>query len=183
MQVVAELQAAGLNPEAISGIMAAMQVRSLEDLQQLLGDDTPAVQQLQRLFRLARGYGFQDWVVFDASVVRGLAYYTGKHWNLAYCSFQSVGTWRTVPFSQWEPDVVFLQSVENIWYVLVCGSVTHYFCPVCGNLSLRWVSKLSLSMYAYSLVQAEMFNIVANVSISLQQHSVVSDDACLLLVV
>lgn len=75
--VVAELQAAGLNPEAISGIMAAMQVRSLEDLQQLLGDDTPAVQQLQRLFQLASGYGFQDWLVFDASVVRGLAYYTG----------------------------------------------------------------------------------------------------------
>ena len=59
LQVVAELQAAGLNPEAISGIMAAMQVRSLEDLQQLLGDDTPAVQQLQCLFRLAEGYGFK----------------------------------------------------------------------------------------------------------------------------
>jgi histidyl-tRNA synthetase len=92
LQVAAELQAAGLNPEAISGIMAAMQVRSLEDLQQLLGDDTPAVQQLQRLFWLAEGYGFQDWLVFDASIVRGLAYYTGQRWNLTYCSFQSVGT-------------------------------------------------------------------------------------------
>lgn len=58
--------------------MAAMQVRSLEDLQQLLGHDTPAVQQLQRLFRLAEGYGFRDWLVFDASIVRGLAYYTGQ---------------------------------------------------------------------------------------------------------
>jgi len=93
---VAELQAAGLNPEAISGIMPAMQVRSLQDLQQLLGDNTPAVQQLQRLFRLAEGYGFQDWLVFDASIVRGLAYYTGQHWNLAYCDFQSVVIWRTV---------------------------------------------------------------------------------------
>jgi len=92
LQVAAELQAAGLNPEAISGIMAAMQVRSLEDLQQLLGDDTPAVQQLQRLFWLAEGYGFRDWLVFDASIVRGLAYYTGQRWNLTYCSFQSVGT-------------------------------------------------------------------------------------------
>ena len=103
LQVAAELQAAGLNPEAISGIMAAMQVRSLEDLQQLLGDDTPAVEQLQRLFWLAEGYGFQDWLVFDASIVRGLAYYTGQRWNpdilflsvcgnLMCCSFQSVGT-------------------------------------------------------------------------------------------
>lgn len=54
-----------------------MQVRSLEDLQHLLGSDSTAVQQLQRLFQLAQGYGYQDWLVFDASVVRGLAYYTG----------------------------------------------------------------------------------------------------------
>lgn len=55
-----------------------MQVRSLEDLQQLLGNDSTAVQQLQRLFQLAQGYGYQDWLVFDASIVRGLAYYTGQ---------------------------------------------------------------------------------------------------------
>ena len=112
LQVVAELQAAGLNPEAISGIMAAMQVRSLEDLQQLLGDDTPAVQQLQRLFRLAEGYGFQDWLVFDASIVRGLAYYTGQQskpvvlfisvpCNRTFLSIESVGTWPTGLFSLW----------------------------------------------------------------------------------
>ena len=74
---MAELQAAGLNPEAISGMMAAMRVRSHGDLQQMLGDDTPAVLQLQRLFWLAEGYGFQDWLAFDTSIVRGLAYYTG----------------------------------------------------------------------------------------------------------
>ncbi len=58
--------------------MAALQVRSLEDLQQLLGHDNTAVQQLQRLFQLAEGYGYRDWLVFDASIVRGLAYYTGQ---------------------------------------------------------------------------------------------------------
>ena len=102
---MAELQAAGLDSEAISGIMAAMQVRSLEDLQQLLGDNTPAVQQLQCLFRLAEGYGFHDWLVFDASIVRGLAYYTGQHWDVAYFSF-----------SLWEPDILIL---------LVCGKLRH----------------------------------------------------------
>ena len=77
IQVETELQAAGLSEGAISGIMAAMQVRSLQDLESLLGNDNTAVQQLQRLFELAAGYGYDDWLVFDASIVRGLAYYTG----------------------------------------------------------------------------------------------------------
>ena len=76
-QVETELKGAGLSEEAISGIMAAMQVRSIQDLAGLLGEDNTAVQQLQRLFELAAGYGYDDWLVFDASIVRGLAYYTG----------------------------------------------------------------------------------------------------------
>ncbi|PNH06479.1 Histidine--tRNA ligase [Tetrabaena socialis] len=36
-----------------------------------------AVDELQRLFALADGYGFREWLLFDPSVVRGLAYYTG----------------------------------------------------------------------------------------------------------
>ena len=77
LQVETELHAAGLSSDAISGIMGAMQMRSLEDVQQLLGQDNEAVRQLQRLFQLAEGYGFRDWLVYDASIVRGLAYYTG----------------------------------------------------------------------------------------------------------
>ena len=32
---------------------------------------------LKTLFSHAEAYGFGDWLVFDASVVRGLSYYTG----------------------------------------------------------------------------------------------------------
>lgn len=32
--------------------------------------------QLRLLFEHAEAYGYRDWLVFDASVVRGLAYYT-----------------------------------------------------------------------------------------------------------
>ncbi len=35
-------------------------------------------QELQRLFQLLEAYGCADWLVFDASIMRGLAYYTGK---------------------------------------------------------------------------------------------------------
>ena len=37
-----------------------------------------AVADLQRLFELVGAYGFSEWLVFDASIIRGLAYYTGK---------------------------------------------------------------------------------------------------------
>eukprot|EP00960_Hanusia_phi_P069824 767175-Hanusia_phi.AAC.3 len=33
--------------------------------------------QLKQLMAYAEAYGFRDWLIFDASVVRGLAYYTG----------------------------------------------------------------------------------------------------------
>jgi histidyl-tRNA synthetase len=36
-----------------------------------------AVQELEQLFKLAEAYGFSEWLLLDASVVRGLAYYTG----------------------------------------------------------------------------------------------------------
>lgn len=52
-------------------------MRSLDELEALLGPGSEAVADLRRLWSLADGYGFADWLVFDASVVRGLAYYTG----------------------------------------------------------------------------------------------------------
>lgn len=50
----------------------------MEELEALLGADCAAVADLRTLFDLAAAYGYADWLVFDASVVRGLAYYTGE---------------------------------------------------------------------------------------------------------
>ena len=36
------------------------------------------MQDLRRLFELVAAYGHADWVTFDASIIRGLAYYTGE---------------------------------------------------------------------------------------------------------
>jgi histidyl-tRNA synthetase len=64
---------------AHAGILSALSCKSLDQLQELLGPEgSAALSDLQQLWRLADGYGFQDWLVFDASVVRGLAYYTGE---------------------------------------------------------------------------------------------------------
>merc|ERR1712188_82528 len=36
-----------------------------------------SINEMKEVFALADCYGFGDWLIFDASVVRGLAYYTG----------------------------------------------------------------------------------------------------------
>lgn len=51
--------------------------KSIESIRGVLGPESEAVQQLEQLMDLCEAYGIADWVLFDASVVRGLAYYTG----------------------------------------------------------------------------------------------------------
>ncbi|GJP59423.1 hypothetical protein CLOP_g12017 [Closterium sp. NIES-67] len=60
-----------------------MKITSLQQLREHLAasgvpeSGSAAVGDLERLFVLAEAHGFADWLEFDASVVRGLAYYTG----------------------------------------------------------------------------------------------------------
>lgn len=72
-----ELAALQVPSDAIDGILEALTLKSLDDLEDLVGAESGAVAELKQLFALADGYGFSDWLNFDASVVRGLAYYTG----------------------------------------------------------------------------------------------------------
>ncbi|KXZ54423.1 hypothetical protein GPECTOR_5g77 [Gonium pectorale] len=76
-KVEEELAALGVPAATIDGVLSALSLRSLEALGDLVGRDSEAVADLNRLFELAEGYGYKDWLVFDPSVVRGLAYYTG----------------------------------------------------------------------------------------------------------
>ena len=76
-QVVEQLAALGVSAEATDKVLAAMAVSSIDQLEQLVGAETAAVVEMQRLFQLAEGYGYASWLQFDASIVRGLAYYTG----------------------------------------------------------------------------------------------------------
>jgi histidyl-tRNA synthetase len=55
----------------------ALSLRTVDELEALLGADNEAVADLRRLFTLAEAHGYAGWLLFDASVVRGLAYYTG----------------------------------------------------------------------------------------------------------
>ncbi|KAG2489681.1 hypothetical protein HYH03_011790 [Edaphochlamys debaryana] len=76
-KVEEELAAIGVPPATVDGVLGALGLRSVEELGALLGPESEAVAELGRLFELAEGYGYKDWLSFDPSVVRGLAYYTG----------------------------------------------------------------------------------------------------------
>ena len=83
----------GLSPEVADTIVAATGAKTLEEFADIAGvGESAEVQELRRLFDLAEDYGFADWLQFDASVVRGLAYYTG----VVFEGFDRAGVLRAV---------------------------------------------------------------------------------------
>ena len=75
--IEAQLSELGLSTEAISRISTVLAITDIDSLKSSLSSESSAVSELQSLFSLCDSYGISDWVSFDASVVRGLAYYTG----------------------------------------------------------------------------------------------------------
>ena len=75
--VQAQLTDLGLSSNSISTILSVLGITDLDSLSFALNSDSEALIELQSLFSLCESYGISDWVSFDASVVRGLAYYTG----------------------------------------------------------------------------------------------------------
>ncbi|XP_066308280.1 histidine--tRNA ligase, chloroplastic/mitochondrial-like [Miscanthus floridulus] len=76
-EIEKELISTGLSSEAVQGIIDVLSLKSLSKLEEVLGSGVEAVADLKKLFSFAEQYGYADWICFDASVVRGLAYYTG----------------------------------------------------------------------------------------------------------
>jgi len=79
---VSELLVAPAGPVALAPADARFLVdwlglRSLEQAAAAAPAGSPAAASLRELFELLDAYGVADRVVFDASIVRGLAYYTG----------------------------------------------------------------------------------------------------------
>ena len=72
-----QLTELGHNSDAISKIQSILGIKNMDELANSLGKESPAVSELISLFASIDSYGILEWVEFDASVVRGLAYYTG----------------------------------------------------------------------------------------------------------
>ncbi len=74
-QQLAEL---GHDSHAIQTIQNILGIKDMSDLTSALEDESIAVSELNYLFDSIDSYGISEWVEFDASIVRGLAYYTGS---------------------------------------------------------------------------------------------------------
>lgn len=75
--VQGDLEELGLDRSVVEKLTKVLTTKSIDALKETLGEDSEAVQQLEKFLNLCEAYGVQDWILFDASVVRGLAYYTG----------------------------------------------------------------------------------------------------------
>ena len=72
-----QLASLGIENEAIETIQSTLGIKDMESLRSMLGKESPAVVELTSLFSALDAYGISEWIEFDASIVRGLAYYTG----------------------------------------------------------------------------------------------------------
>lgn len=83
----------GLEADVGQRIVQATGAKSLDEFAELAGvGESEEVKELRRLFELAADYGYADWLQFDASVVRGLAYYTG----VVFEGFDRAGVLRAI---------------------------------------------------------------------------------------
>ena len=78
VEVVSEqLSDLGLEEKAVQTIQDTLVIKDMSSLEKILGKDSEAVKELTSLFSALDAYGISEWIEFDASIVRGLAYYTG----------------------------------------------------------------------------------------------------------
>ena len=73
-----QLSDLGHSSEVISKIQSVLGIKDIDDLTNALEKDSAAITELTTLFDLVDSYGMSEWLQFDASIVRGLAYYTGS---------------------------------------------------------------------------------------------------------
>jgi len=86
-------QKVGLAAEVGRRIVQATTAKTLDEFAELAGvGESDEVQEMRKLFELAEDYGIADWLQFDASVVRGLAYYTG----VVFEGFDKAGVLRAI---------------------------------------------------------------------------------------
>ena len=73
-------------------VLAILGARSLDEAAAHVASDSKALADLRQLFELLEAYGVREQVIFDASVVRGLAYYTG----IVFEAFDAAGQLRSI---------------------------------------------------------------------------------------
>ena len=63
--------------EDINCIFSLCEITDINFIASLLGDQDETYIEMKKIFELAKQIGINEWLQFDASIVRGLSYYTG----------------------------------------------------------------------------------------------------------
>ena len=87
-----QLRSLGLSSENIELIQSTLSLKDLKSINETLDNENPGLNELNQLWELAENYGITEWIEFDASVVRGLSYYTGT----VFEAFDKSGTLRAI---------------------------------------------------------------------------------------
>lgn len=91
-EIKKELNSVGMPQEGVNKLLEVLSIKSLSELEEILGGAGEAIADLKQLFSLAEKFGYSEWIQFDASVVRGLAYYTG----IVFEGFDRAGKLRAI---------------------------------------------------------------------------------------
>ena len=91
-EVGAQVKSLGVDVAVVERIIDIGTRKSLDDVAGVVDEERSGITELRRLFALAEQYGIGDWLVFDPSLVRGLAYYTGT----VFEAFDRVGDLRAI---------------------------------------------------------------------------------------
>lgn len=92
-EIVKQLAELGISDSVIDVITSTLAAKSIDEIKGKLPEGQASqLDEIKLFFSLVESYGFGDWIQFDASVVRGLAYYTG----IVFEAFDRQGKFRAI---------------------------------------------------------------------------------------
>jgi histidyl-tRNA synthetase len=87
-----EIHQLGIPYDKMLQLTEYLKLPSIDSYTSLLGESSEGIKEIQSLLALVSAYGIQEWIKFDPTIVRGLAYYTG----IVFEGYDCSGTLRAI---------------------------------------------------------------------------------------
>lgn len=87
-----DLVTIGLQRSVVEELLKCVRSANISELRTLLGENSQGLTDIETILNLSEQYGYREFLEFDASVVRGLSYYTG----IVFEGFDRSGTLRAI---------------------------------------------------------------------------------------
>lgn len=87
--VAKELNEKKIGKENIRQILNFIKTKTLADASKIMGKDNEGIKELESVIEFIEAFGISDYIKFDASLVRGLDYYTGTVFEITSDKYKS----------------------------------------------------------------------------------------------